>query len=241
MGMRMGNGNGMNARIFALTCAVLLGLAGGVTARATDDSDAMAPAPARPAGSAAATFAGGCFWCMEAAFDPVPGVLSTTSGYTGGNTGNPTYDEVSAGGTGHAESLQIVYDPARVSYETLLDVYWHNIDPVTPDAQFCDHGNQYRSAIFYHDEAQKAAAEASRDALAKSGTLPGPIVTQIVPAGTFYPAEVHHQDFYRVNPVRYKFYRFTCGRDARLEELWGDAAGGHAVSAPRGGKEGGNG
>jgi peptide-methionine (S)-S-oxide reductase len=222
----------------ALAGAALLGLAAAAVAY---DRDPMAPLPDRPAGSAVATFAGGCFWCVQSDFDHVPGVISTTAGYTGGHTEMPTYDEVSAGGTGHAESVLIVFDPARVSYEKLLDVYWHSVDPVTPDAQFCDHGDQYRTAIFYHDEAQKAAAEASRDAIRKAGTLPGPIVTQIVPAGTFYPAEMHHQEFYRKNPVRYKFYRFTCGRDARLKAIWGDAAGGHAVSAPLGGKEGADG
>ena len=168
-----------------------------------------------------ATFAGGCFWCMEPPFDKVDGVTATTSGYTGGHTVNPTYEQVSSGTTGHAESLQVTYDPARVSYEKLLEVYWHNIDPLARDRQFCDAGEQYRSAIFYHDEEQKRLAEASRQALEQSGRFKQPIVTQIVPAGPFYPAEDYHQDYYKKNPIRYKFYRYGCGRDQRLQELWG--------------------
>jgi peptide-methionine (S)-S-oxide reductase len=168
-----------------------------------------------------ATFAGGCFWCMEPPFDKVEGVTATTSGYTGGHTVNPTYEQVSSGFTGHAESIQIAYDPAKVSYEKLLDVYWHNIDPLARNRQFCDAGEQYRSAIFYHDEEQKRLAEASKQALEKSGRFKQPIATQIVPAGPFYPAEEYHQDYYKKNPIRYKFYRYNCGRDQRLEELWG--------------------
>jgi peptide-methionine (S)-S-oxide reductase len=168
-----------------------------------------------------ATFAGGCFWCMEPPFDKVDGVLSTISGYTGGRTVNPTYEEVSSGTTGHAESLQVTYDPSRVTYEKLLEVYWHNIDPLARDRQFCDVGEQYRSAIFYHDEEQKRLAEASKQELEKSGRFKQPIATQIVAATTFYPAEEYHQDYYKKNPIRYKFYRFNCGRDQRLQELWG--------------------
>jgi peptide-methionine (S)-S-oxide reductase len=168
-----------------------------------------------------ATFAGGCFWCMEGPFDKLEGVVSTTSGYTGGQKRNPTYEEVSAGGTGHAEAVRVVYDPARVSYERLLEVFWHNIDPLARDRQFCDVGSQYRSAIFTHDEEQRRAAEASRAALEASGRLKGPIATQIVPAGDFWPAEEYHQDYYEKNPIRYKLYRAGCGRDARLKELWG--------------------
>jgi len=220
----------MKGRIIALASIVLLGIAVGVTAGTMEKDQEKAGTLSHPPGTEIATFAGGCFWCMESDFDPVPGVISTTSGFTGGHTAMPSYDEVSEGGTGHAESVRIVFDPKVVRYEKLLDVYWHNIDPVTANAQFCDHGSQYRSAIFYHDEAQKQAAEASRDALAKSGVLPGPIVTQIVPAATFYPAEEYHQGFYKKNPVRYKFYRYTCGRDKRLRDLWGDAAGGHAAA-----------
>jgi peptide-methionine (S)-S-oxide reductase len=173
---------------------------------------------------AKATFAGGCFWCMEPPFEALEGVVSVTAGYTGGTKANPTYEEVSAGGTGHAESVEIVYAPAKVSYEKLLDVFWHNIDPTTADAQFCDHGRQYRTAIFYHDEMQKRLAEKSKQSLEESKTLPGPIVTEIVPAGTFYPAEEYHQDYAKKNPIRYRYYRYACGRDARLRELWGEAA-----------------
>ncbi len=172
-------------------------------------------------GTAVATFAGGCFWCVEHAFDEVDGVLTTTSGYTGGHVPNPSYRQVSAGGTGHAEAVRITYDPRRIDYAGLLDVFWHNIDPTTPDRQFCDHGDQYRTAIFYHDEAQHRAAIASRDALLKAHPGLGRIVTEIVPAGPFYPAEEYHQDFHRKNPLRYRFYRYSCGRDQRLDELWG--------------------
>ena len=170
-----------------------------------------------------ATFAGGCFWCMEAPFDKLDGVLSVTVGYTGGTKPNPTYQEVSSGSTGHAESVQLKYDPRKISYSKLLDVFWHNVDPVTPNAQFCDHGNQYRSAIFYHDEEQKRTAEASKAELEKSKRFKEPIVTEIVPASTFWRAEDYHQHYYLKNPIRYKFYRTTCGRDRRLQELWGSA------------------
>jgi peptide-methionine (S)-S-oxide reductase len=172
-----------------------------------------------PPKTAIATFAGGCFWCVEADFDKVGGVISTTSGYTGGRTPNPTYEEVSRGGTGHAESVEIGYDPAKVSYEKLLDVFWHDIDPLAKNSQFCDHGDQYRTAIFYHDEEQRRLAEASKTAV--QAHFKQPIATQITAAGPFYRAEDYHQDYYLKNPIRYKFYRFNCGRDARLEELWG--------------------
>jgi len=172
-----------------------------------------------------ATFAGGCFWCMEHPFDELPGVVSVSSGYTGGRKKNPTYREVSAGGTGHAESVQVVYDPARISYDKLLQRYWHNIDPTVKDRQFCDQGNPYRSAIFYHDEAQRRSAVQSRKALERKKPFPGPVVTEIVAASEFYPAEEYHQHYYRKNPIRYKYYRASCGRDARLRELWGDQAG----------------
>jgi peptide-methionine (S)-S-oxide reductase len=172
-----------------------------------------------------ATFAGGCFWCMEHPFDELPGVISVTSGYTGGTKKNPTYEEVSAGGTGHAESVQIVFDPAKIGYERLLTVYWHNIDPTVKDRQFCDTGHQYRSAIFYHSEEQRILAIKSREALDKSRRFTVPIATGIVPAGVFYPAEEYHQHYYKKNPIRYRFYRTSCGRDRRLQELWGDAAG----------------
>jgi peptide-methionine (S)-S-oxide reductase len=175
----------------------------------------------RPATSATAIFAGGCFWCVEEAFDAVDGVVSTTSGYVGGVKPNPTYKEVSAGGTGHAEAVQVVYDPAKVSYEKLLDVFWRNIDPLAANAQFCDHGDQYRSAIFYLNEEQKRLAETSKAALERSGALKGPIVTQIVAASPFYNAEDYHQDYHLKNSIQYRFYKYTCGRAQRLKELWG--------------------
>jgi peptide-methionine (S)-S-oxide reductase len=181
---------------------------------------AAAAAPA-PQHVEKATFAGGCFWCVEHDFDHVPGVVSVTSGYTGGTVKNPSYEEVSAGGTGHAESVEIVFDPSKITYPKLLDVFWHNIDPTTPDAQFCDHGHQYRTAIFYHDETQKRLAEESKREIERTKPFSDPIVTEIVPAGPFYRAEEYHQKYYMKNPVRYKFYRYSCGRDRRLEELWG--------------------
>ncbi len=176
---------------------------------------------------ATATFAGGCFWCMEPPFDKIDGVISTTSGYTGGSVVNPTYEQVSAGGTGHAEAVQIVYDPARVSYTKLLEVFWRNIDPTVKDRQFCDRGNQYRSGIFVHDAEQHRLAEASKAQLEKTKPFKEPIVTEITLARTFYPAETYHQDYYQKNPIRYAYYRNGCGRDARLKELWGAQAGGH--------------
>ena len=170
---------------------------------------------------AKATFAGGCFWCMVHPFDELPGVVSVVSGYTGGTLKNPTYEQVSAGGTGHAESVEVTYDPARIGYHKLLDVFWHNIDPTAKDRQFCDKGHQYRSAIFYHDAAQRQLAEASRRDLQKSKPFRGDVVTEITAAGLFYPAEDYHQNYYKKNPLRYHYYRSSCGRDQRLEELWG--------------------
>ncbi|MES3015337.1 MAG: peptide-methionine (S)-S-oxide reductase MsrA [Pseudomonadota bacterium] len=184
----------------------------------------VAPA-AVPAGAAKATFAGGCFWCVESDFDKIDGVLSTTSGYTGGHTANPTYKSVSSEATGHAEAVQVLYDPRKVSYEQLLERYWRTIDPTVKDRQFCDVGSSYRSAIFTHDEAQAKAAQASRAALEKSKPFKEPIVTEIVPATAFTPAEEYHQDYYKKNPLRYQYYRNGCGRDARLKQLWGDRAG----------------
>ncbi|HEY6006996.1 MAG TPA: peptide-methionine (S)-S-oxide reductase MsrA [Geobacteraceae bacterium] len=188
--------------------------------------------PAAGAGQAAsgrhldkATFAGGCFWCMESPFDKLDGVVAVTVGYTGGQKRNPTYEEVSAGVTGHAESVEITFDPARIGYERLLEVYWHNIDPTTPNRQFCDVGHQYRSAIFYHGEEQRRLAEASKRALEKNKAFRGTVVTEIVRATGFWPAEEYHQHYYQKNPIRYRFYRQGCGRDARLRELWGAAAG----------------
>ncbi|MEQ8233592.1 MAG: peptide-methionine (S)-S-oxide reductase MsrA [Gammaproteobacteria bacterium] len=174
-------------------------------------------------GLATAIFAGGCFWCMEGPFDVLDGVVSTTSGYIGGDVVDPTYEQVSAGGTGHAEAVEVVYDPGRISYERLLEVFWRNVDPTTADRQFCDRGTQYRPAIFVLDAEQRAAAEASRAALAADKPFPGEIVVAIETAGAFYAAEEYHQDFYRKNPFRYRFYRTNCGRDRRLEELWGSA------------------
>ena len=168
-----------------------------------------------------ATFAGGCFWCMEPPFEALAGVVSVTSGYTGGTKKNPTYEEVSSGATGHTESVQILYDPAGASYEKLLDIYWHNVDPTDAAGQFCDHGNQYRPAIFFHDEEQKRLAEASRAALEASKPFPGKIVVAIGPASVFWPAEEYHQKYHSKNPIRYKYYRSRCGRDARLAQLWG--------------------
>jgi len=185
---------------------------------------ATAAAPAQAA-TEKATFAGGCFWCMEPPYDAIPGVISTTPGYIGGRTSNPTYREVSAGTTGHAEAVQVVYDPQKVTYEKLLEVFWVNIDPTVRDRQFCDSGSQYRTGIYYHSEAQRNAAEASKAALEKSKPFKAPIVTPIEMAGTFYAAEDYHQDYYLKNPVRYKLYSTGCGRYARLRELWGDKAG----------------
>jgi len=168
-----------------------------------------------------AYFSGGCFWCMEEAFEKVEGVLSVTSGYMGGTVANPNYEDVSAGRTGHAESVEVVYDPAKVSYQKLLDAFWRNVDPITPNAQFCDHGSQYRSAIFFQTDEEKRIAETTKQAIEQSRRFKEPIVTQIVMASQFYPAEDYHQDFYKKNPVRYKFYKYNCGRAQRLEELWG--------------------
>lgn len=184
---------------------------------------AAAQAPA-PAATAKATFAGGCFWCVESDFDAVPGVISTTSGYIGGKVANPTYEQVAAKHTGHAEAVEVVYDPARVSYAQLLARYWHSIDPTTRDRQFCDVGSPYRTAIFTHDAAQMQAAQASRAALEKTKPFKEPIVTEIVAAGSFFPAEAYHQDYYKKNPLRYRYYRASCGRDARVKQLWGDKA-----------------
>ncbi len=184
---------------------------------------AAQPASTAPAATAAATFAGGCFWCVEADFDKLPGVLSTTSGYTGGTVANPSYEQVSAKRTGHAEVVRIVFDPSKISYDTLLSRFWRSIDPTTMDRQFCDSGSPYRTAIFTHDATQAAAAKASLAALEKSKPFKEPIVTTVEAAGAFYPAEDYHQDYYRKNPVRYAYYRASCGRDARLQQLWGAA------------------
>ena len=205
-------------RLCRYLCAALLLLLG-ASFLSSSSQAAESDNPAK------ATFAGGCFWCMEEVFDSVPGVLSVTSGYTGGQLPNPSYAQVSAGQTGHTEAIEVLYDPAKVSYSKLLEVFWHNIDPTQKDGQFCDHGNQYRTAVFYHDETQKQLAEASKAQLQNTKPFQGEIVTEIVPAGEFYPAEDYHQDYYLKNPLRYKFYRTTCGRDQRLQTLWGKASG----------------
>ena len=169
-----------------------------------------------------AIFAGGCFWCMEPPFDKLDGVISTTSGYTSGHKENPTYKEVSAGITGHTEAIQIVFDPNKISYAKLLEVFWRNIDPVAVDRQFCDRGTQYRSGIYYRDTVQEQAAKQSLQQLQQNKPFEGEITTEIVAATKFYPAEEYHQDYYIKNPLRYKYYRYSCGRDKRLSELWGE-------------------
>ncbi|MDX1610499.1 MAG: peptide-methionine (S)-S-oxide reductase MsrA [Halofilum sp. (in: g-proteobacteria)] len=189
----------------------------------------IAPARAEPLGEpeeglAAATFAGGCFWCVEEAYDGVEGVVRTISGYTGGHARDPSYRQVVAGGTGHAEAVRVVYDPQKVDYAYLLKVFWYNIDPTVENRQFCDSGSQYRTAIYYHSPEQRKLAEQTRDELEASGVLPGPIVTEIEPVSEFWVAEEYHQNYWRKNPVRYKFYFTACGRGDRLEELWGDKA-----------------
>lgn len=198
--------------VIAISVIVLLPETGAYSASPT----------AGPAATAKATFAGGCFWCMEPPYDKLGGVSSTISGYAGGKKKNPTYEEVSSGRTGHTEVVQITYDPKKITYEKLLEVFWINIDPLTPNRQFCDVGSQYRTAIFYHDENQKRLAEDSKKALSKR--FKEPIVTEIVAYSEFYPAEDYHQDYYMKNPLRYKYYRYSCGRDQRLEALWGAAA-----------------
>ena len=203
--------------------ALLLAMGAAVSQTSAPTPQAAPAGPASGAGAARATFAGGCFWCVEADFDKLPGVLSTTSGYIGGRVINPTYEQVAAKVTGHAEAVEIRYDPARVSYEQLLAHYWRTIDPTTVDRQFCDAGSPYRTAIFAHDAAQLAAAKSSLAALEKNKPFKEPIVTQVVLAGPFYVAEDYHQDYYLKNPVRYKYYRNGCGRDARLSQLWGSA------------------
>ena len=203
----------MNRRLLLISIAALALSAG----------PAAAQAPAKPA-TAKATFAGGCFWCVEEVYDKLPGVISTVSGYMGGHVKNPTYEQVSTARTGHAEVVQIEYDPSKITYARLLDVFWRNIDPTQKDGQFCDHGPQYRSAVFYHDDEQRKLAEASRLALTKNKPFKGEIVTEITKAAQFYAAEDYHQDFHRKSPTRYKFYKSGCGRDARLQQLWGKPA-----------------
>ena len=205
-----------------LTFAFAIGFSGLVSAQAPTAKPVTSPTTSS---TAKATFAGGCFWCIESDFDKVSGVISTTSGYIGGKTINPSYEQVSSHTTGHAEAVEIIYDPSKVTYEKLLEHFWHSIDPTTKDQQFCDRGSPYRTAIFAHNEAQLKSALASKTALEKSKPFKEPIVTEIVLAGSFYPAEEYHQDYYKKNPVRYKFYRTSCRRDARLQEIWGNLAG----------------
>ena len=176
--------------------------------------------PSPPAAPATAIFAGGCFWCMEEVFEKVPGVLTAESGYIGGQVENPTYKQVSAGGTGHAEAVRVSYAPSKVSYRQLLDHFWRNIDPTQKDRQFCDIGNQYRSGIYYRNEAQRNDAESSKAEIETNGQV-SQVHTEIAAAGTFYPAEEYHQDYYKKNPLRYKLYKWNCGREARLDEVWG--------------------
>jgi peptide-methionine (S)-S-oxide reductase len=198
-------------RSFALALALAMAL--GATA--------VGAQPSAPETQRVAIFAGGCFWCVEADFDKVPGVISTTSGYTGGQEPNPTYEQVSSGATGHYEAVRIVYDPGKVSYPQLLDVFWRNIDPHDATGQFCDKGGQYRAAIFVQTDAERQLAEGSKAAVADR--LKARVVTEVLQAGSFYPAEDYHQDYYRKNPLKYRFYRATCGRDARLGDVWGAA------------------
>ena len=207
----------MNRRILLASFAALFLLAAAPAA-------AQAPAPAAKPATAKATFAGGCFWCVEEVYDKVPGVISTVSGYMGGHVKNPTYEQVSTARTGHAEVVQVEYDPSKVTYARLLEVFWRNIDPTQKDGQFCDHGPQYRSGVFYHNDEQKRLAEGSRLNLSKNKPFKGEIVTEITKAAEFYSAEGYHQDFHTKSPTRYKFYKSGCGRDARLQQLWGKPA-----------------
>ena len=203
----------ISIRHFAGLAVGLLALGGIITWSPSVVIEAAAPAKAY--------FAGGCFWCMEEAFEKVDGVIGVVSGYMGGTVADPTYEQVSSGQTGHAESVEVSYDPAKVSYEKLLESFWRNVDPVTPNAQFCDHGNQYRSAVFYGSDEEKRLSEGSKSVIERSKRFSVPIVTQLVKASTFYQAEEYHQDFYKKNPIRYKYYKFNCGRAQRLEALWG--------------------
>jgi peptide-methionine (S)-S-oxide reductase len=204
------------------TSLAVWALALAVTGAAPAAQDKAAQAP--PKGAAVAIFAGGCFWCVEADFDKVPGVLGTVSGYTGGASKNPTYEMVTAGGSGHREAVRIVFDPKLVSYGTLIEIFWRSVDPTDDGGQFCDRGESYKTAIFANTAKHKRIAEASKEKLQKSGILKRPVVTPIEAAGPFYPAEAYHQDYYKKNPIRYNLYRYGCGRDARLKEVWGKQA-----------------
>lgn len=214
----------------AITAAVLC--AGAARAAGSPGDDTRpAPLPVAAPGESTATFAGGCFWCMETAFEGVAGIHSATSGYCGGTKPRPTYEEVGAGTTGHAESVQVIFDPRIISYARVLDLYWHNIDPFSAEGQFCDRGHQYRSVIFVHDAAQRRLAEQTKAKI--EARFKRKVATEIVAYQSFWPAEIYHQDFYKKNPVRYHEYREGCGRDRRLEEVWGrDAGRAVAVDAP---------
>ena len=203
----------------SLAAAALFGLAVTVVPAGAQTS---ATPPAAP-GMAKATFAGGCFWCMEPPFDKLDGVISTTSGYAGGERRHPTYQEVASGQTAHAEAVEVVYDPTKISYAQLLDVFWKNVDPLVRNRQFCDGGAQYRTAIFFHDAEQEWQARDTKRRIDESGRFDAPVVTQIVEAGVFWAAEDYHQDYYTKNPIRYRVYRYGCGRDRRLKDLWGDS------------------
>lgn len=203
-------------RPLGLVVALLTGLLfAGLTPAGAQQEESRAAADT-------AIFAGGCFWCVEEVYDAVEGVRSTTSGYAGGEIAHPSYEQVSTGQTGHAEVVRVIYDADVVGYDELLDVFWRNVDPLTPNRQFCDAGPQYRSAIFYRNEEQRRLAEASKTAIEESGRFEKPVVTEVTAATDFYPAEEYHQDYYEKRPVRYRFYKYTCGREQRLEELWGE-------------------
>lgn len=202
--------------VVAIATAIILSMQRGPTVARADASSPNLPQ---------ATFAGGCFWCMQFAFDHVPGVVATTVGYTGGSKKNPTYEEVGSGTTGHSESIEVTFDPAKTTYSKLLEVFWHNVDPTTRGREFCDVGNEYNAIIFFHDAEQEREAKDSEAEIEKTKPFKDPIVAQMVPASTFYPAEEYHQKYYLKNPVRYKFYHYNCGRAQRLRELWGAASG----------------
>jgi peptide-methionine (S)-S-oxide reductase len=219
--MRLNDPAGMNSRwrrVSAIVAAIAIFLCLPYAA-------SVARADTSSPGLAKATFAGGCFWCMQVAFDHVPGVVATTVGYTGGQKKNPTYAEVGKGGTGHAESIEVTFDPGKVTYPQLLEVFWHNVDPTIRNRQFCDVGSEYQAIIFFHDADQEREAKDSEAELEKTKPFKEAIVAQIIPASTFYPAEQYHQKYYLKNPTLYKFYHFNCGRAQRLRELWGAASG----------------
>ena len=218
--MRAALRNGILAAVTALLAGA--GFAAGTSASklAATTAAASAGAMSQPAGRATAIFAGGCFWCLEADFDKLPGVIATESGYTAGRTGNPTYEKVSSGATGHTEAVRVTYDPAKVNYEQLITYFWRHIDPTVKDRQFCDVGSQYRSGIYWGNASEREIAESSRAALLRSGAL-ARVETEIAAASEFYRAEEYHQDYYLKNPIRYAFYRRSCGRDARVQEIWG--------------------